>query len=115
MKIHDTQLAVADGTGSCFFGLNGACINEGHFREATLPEQVKADVDSLRRGLEKAMIVAFSKEAGLRIATNLETLLADCTDLERRLNELELHEEGSAEERRADDEYFRSGTRYPGQ
>lgn len=98
MRIHDTNLAVADGTGPCIFGAGNRCYNEAHHREMTFIERVQSDIDDLRKGVVTARVVVLTTEAATRIANLLDELLQDCIEQERRLNKREQHASEDARE-----------------
>jgi hypothetical protein len=87
--IHDSALALADGTGSCIFALGGQCCNQAHYRTMTFSERVNADIGNLRKGVLSARAIVLTTGAATRIANFLDELLKDCTEQERRLNKLE--------------------------
>lgn len=87
--IHDTALALADGTGSCIFAPGGQCCNQAHSRAMTFTERVQLDINNLRSGVVSLRAIVLAPAAAVRIANLLDELLQDCTEQERRLNELE--------------------------
>lgn len=83
--VHGT---VTNTKSACIFDRDGKCLNTEHYREMTIAEQVRADIDNLRLGAKTSEVILMHPAAALRVAGSLEELLNDNITLESQHNNL---------------------------